>query len=1229
MNTVITPAAGDSFTPAQRRAIEEKDCSLLVAAGAGSGKTRVLTERILQKLLNGGNKSDVTRYLVVTFTNDAAAQLKEKLRKALIKASEKEPDNGALLKNLALLPLAPIGTINSYCLSVVKRNFEKLGVSPRVKILSENEAGEMMREVLDELIEEKLRQTEPDEGFLALYDLLSGDSSDDSFNDGLFALYKKLSNLTDVPRWFAQTEETYAACVRGDVYQTPFGGILKAVFDRKVRIGAEKIRLAKEICVGDGKLEEKYLPVLENDEEVFRRFTTASHASYDADRELLGMFTFASLNSAKDADVDRRNAVQALRNGAKDLVSELKKYYYHASGEAIRACADDQRRLVHELGTLMTEADERFEKRKSRRGMLQFSDTERKTLSLLRDPVTGADTPYAAELAACYDEIFIDEYQDVNPVQDDIFRALSRKTADGKECGRFMVGDAKQSIYRFRGAHPEIFNNYRKLFADCDTPDARQKKLFMRNNFRCAEPVIDFVNYLFARMMPEGYGEDDKLVFSRIAALAPKEPVRLILDDMSGLDRSERNKENRLRRQAERLYREIQSLVGNASALNGDDGRPYRYGDVAILVFKWDAAEMLTAYLRDKGLNVVSGKGENLFDRQEIRFAVSLLKAVDNPEKDIPLAGVLRSAVGMFDDDELTAVRLGHREGSLFSALRQYAGTPDADPGIVRKAKAFEERLAELRRLSRSVSVSEFVRRLFDETDLESICASDFFRNSASDTAAVRKQNLDTFCRIAHDFDENSYRGLSAFLEYLESAVKDTDNYKSAVPVSEDCVTVTTVHSSKGLEYPICFLCALEEPFSSSDRAKFTFSETYGLSFTLRNIAAVKSMQGDNGLVEMKPQLYRELIRYDEEESEKQEAKRLLYVAATRAKDRLILMGSYDLEGKAGNILADPDGCRESAVSRLELVLACLADTAAFREAAENRDVYPYGEAESRAVTDTGAFLKIEADMLAEPEQTENAVMPEESETAETGLPKADEALVEVLRASLREHRSAAEKAVAVPPKLTVSLLKKGLIDYEDAQTLTEKERQFLEKPRFVSEEDAADSAERGTAMHTFMQFAAFAGCENGGCEREADRLLEQGFITEKQRGLLDFAQLDAFFASALYEKMRRSAHVLRERRFNLKVQADEVLRDLPKGDDFVLVQGVIDCYFENPDGSYTVVDFKTDRVRAENGGEVLTARYGRQLAFYCRAVREITCKPVTSSVIYSFSAGKSIDLPV
>ncbi len=1213
-----------NFTPAQQSAIETKNCTLLVAAGAGSGKTRVLTERIINRLFDSESNTDITRFLIVTFTQAAGLELYERIRQALIQKNTETPSETAL-KNIALLPQAKICTIDSFCYEFVRDNFQKLSLSPNVRIAESSEINVIVDEVVSGITEEKLASTDDSGFFYTLYDAFSGTKNDKPFTKFIGELYNKLQNLPSPEDYLNKSCNYYSSITEcGEIFSSSFGVQLLNYSLEKINRARAGIADCLEKSRCDEQMYKKFSVLFENDIAEIDNLISSINSGYDSAVEYFKMLKFGTCQAGK-LEHPEANMIYNSRKGYLEPVKELKKHFFTLTSEELKVCAADCANLLKELSEILLDVDKRVWDIKKNHGILSFSDVERLTLRLLYDDIENRIPSHLAnETAKNFDELYIDEYQDVNSIQDMMFYALSRKNSDGDECGRFLVGDAKQSIYAFRGASPDIFLNYRDTFSDIDVTNTPKKRLFMSNNFRCSEQVIDFTNFLFERIMPGEYDENEKLIYSRNELCKITEPVHVIIGNTDALETN--NADDRVEIEAELVFKSITQLLDDPNAKKSDGSR-FTLNDIAILTSRWDLAITLEKYFTDRSVAVICEKGESFFERREIKLALGLLRMVDNPEKDIYTAGVLRSAIGVFNDDDLVALKLFRKNGSLFSALREYAQIEEQNNALQIKSAAFLKLLSELRTLSRCCSVSDFIRAMYSKTDLLNICAASSRTNLETLSAASRKKNLMMLYDIAKDFDKTMFKGLSAFLEYVDT-LKSANDKKSCSDSGAEAIRIMTIHKSKGLEFPVCYLFKSDIE-KSADRNSQIMSDKYGIAFKLNSYGNIRSVGGENGFISVDTPM-RNLIREEVNRDELLEYKRLLYVAETRAKDRLYITATpKNCEKMLEDAAENPEMFITNGKTFLEWILGSAAICSKFTESTDlsgSRQIFKYISDHNNTVFDiTLTNISENQASVEETASGKEGMQPEI--TSEYDENEYNPELLEKIKADISRRSEIINKIPSVPPKLTVSQLKYGLLSYEDAETATKMQRQLLSVPTFIAESSSVSASEKGTAMHVFMQFADYASCENSMCEAEADRLCEKGFITGRQKEMLDFDKLNRFFSSPLYEKIRCAQAVFREKRFNLKVMADEVIYGAPDTNDYILVQGVIDCFIINSDGSCTVIDFKTDRVSRENGKKELIRRYSNQLSLYCQAVHEMTGYNVKEAIIFSFSLMEEIKL--
>lgn len=1194
-----------NFTKSQQNAIDVRDCSLIVSAGAGSGKTAVLTERILERICDENDDCNIDDFLIVTFTNAAAKELSDRIRKKLSERAAAEPLNKKIINNIALMPLARISTINSFCYEVVRNNFQKTGLSASVRIADDAEMAlireKLMNEVLDEYFEEK----GDDEVFLSAFEIFSSAKNDKGFVSTLLDLDSKLRCLPDPDAFCNDVLNRYkeTAC-ETEFFATKMGEKLM----RNTVYEASRVENIMEslmdVCGKYPALADAYMPGIECERDFARSILIACKEGYSSVRNAIENSGKVSLKAVrnfenpivKDLVKDCKNSVAG---GFRKDIEEK----FACDIKSLSLAAMDTYDVIAKLFELVGLFSEKLDARKKELGIIEFSDAERYALNLLVKSTSPFEvTELANSLRHEFTEIYIDEYQDVNPLQDLIFRAISRHS-QGTECSRFMVGDIKQSIYRFRGARSDIFMSYRDNFDDVSS-DSLTKRIFMSDNFRCCESVIELTNKLFSKLMSEYYTEGDSLTYSRKEEFKTEYKAELLAfsynkDEADGIASDEL--------EAALICEKIKEVVYNPDYTDSN-GKQYGYCDVGILTRSKQALKTYEKFLEENGVPVMCDVGESFFDKKETILCLNILNSIDNPERDIFLAGFMRSFAGGFSDDELALIKKEYRKMSLYRAVINYSENFDNE--LAQKCGGFVEKLREYRNFSRGKSAEKLLWKIFCEMDLLNRCSSEYF---TTDKKGTRK-NLLKLYQMARDFSKTSFRGLSSFIEYLDGAMKNSD-VKSERDSSSDCVRLMTIHASKGLEFPICFVSNLSKKFNKSDESsRLVFSENAGIATTLCDTASLRLSDTGSGLLNINTP-FRKLINSETDKELCDEETRILYVAMTRARDMLFLTSAFPK--KIENTMKDAlqmnfTGDFSSANNYLSLILGVFADSTVlipFYSASgigyEPKDGTCEKYLECRYYTCE--------DMVEKccPENKKEAAVSEQHE--------------DVINHELLEGiRSAADADYdyrKYPSKLTVSRLKKGLIDEEHLVSDTPLENGNEITPRFISDTEEFDAAQKGTAMHMFMQFARYDECEKD-CEKEADRLFEDGFIDEMQRKHLDIGKLTSFFKSSFYSEIAGSKRIYREQRFNLNVDAfDKSLQ----GD--ILVQGVIDLFFENDDGTYTVVDFKTDRVFGDDAESVLIDRHKEQLMYYKRAVEEMTGCEVKHTYIYSFSLMKEIEV--
>ncbi len=1201
------------LTPAQKQAVEDRGGTLLVAAAAGSGKTAILTKRIISRLCSENDDGDISEFLIVTFTKAATAELRARLYKELSAYVKAHPENKRARRQLSLIGLAKISTIHSFCLDIIKSNFQALALPSQLRMGEETEVNVLMKNTLDRIISEKYEHTDDSSLFLKAVEILSGAKSDDKFAETILKLYKKLRGISAPFEKYQSYLDKYREVEEAEeIFDTAFGKLIKE--DLIYETG--KIISDLDCLLAEIDLEPDAYTVMHEavcrDCTLLENIKNALSEGYSkAAQAANGYFAARCKNTPKDCSCkDYIDSLKDHRTKCNNKIKGIYKKYLGATEETVKNAAKESREVLHEIYLLLLEFDKAFTEKKLERGILDFSDLEQYTLKLLvkdTGELSGKfeRTHLAESISKNYKEIYIDEYQDTNSVQDMIFRAAATyDEALGTENNRFLVGDVKQSIYRFRGAQPEIFSSYIKLFSDVSSDTAHESsthKLYLSNNFRCSENVIKSSNRVFFKIMKD-YTEDDSLIYSKLEENKITAPTELVL--LNSLPYETEATEEKLSDEAMYIASRIKSMAYNPDFLD-EKGNMYKYSDFAILQRSANSlSEPYRRAFRKMKIPFASDTPEDFFRLPEILLAMCLLNCVDNPQRDIYTAGLMYSPLYSFSGDELVDIRSCDRKISFFSCTESYAQS-GKDEKLRNKVHFFLTEINEFRKKSRGAPTDVLISEMFDKTGIYEIYGK----------APEKQRNIRKLYEMSRTFEKTSFRGLSAFLDYLTDLSEGTSD--SRPEAENDSVKFMSIHRSKGLEFPVVFLSGLMREFNVSDEKEpVIFNSDVGIGIKLRDTADTALTQTKRSFSAINTP-FREAIRSTERSLMLEEEKRLLYVAMTRARDRLIMTATTkDLDRTIKNALVRRDGGFESygkyAMSYFDFIYHSLTD----KEFADlqNNEADSYND----------CFKCFKVDITPEYFAAVKKATENKERFAEIDYTKKQEYIKLLTDAKKNAHYSS--NLSKISSKLSVSQLKKGLLDDED---MLKMKVTLKNRPSFMQAKSEADYTERGTATHIFMQFANYELlCENG-AHREAERLLKLGFITDRMYEIMDYETLDRFTKSNLYTKIKSAPKLYRERRFNLKFPASEFTDkvDTRLSDEFILIQGVSDLYFENPDGTLTLVDFKTDRVTQETGEKILRERHTEQLRYYKRAIEEITEKTVSKVYVYSFSLSREVEI--
>lgn len=1157
------------FTPQQSRAIDHSGSALLVSAAAGSGKTAVLVERAVRILCREEDPVDADRLLIVTFTRAAAASLRAKLAQRLSAELAKRPGSGHLRRQRMLLQRAPICTIDSYCLQLLKTHFSALDIPADFTTADGPQLAQLRRQALADALENAYN--DPD--FCAFADLYGKGRSDAMASRVVEQLHDFLSSMPRPEKvleaFCAQWEED------APLDETRWGQTLRTEARRAALCARELAAQNLEDLENDPAIDEAYRPALESDEAAVDALLDAIDAQpWDAMCEASRALSYARLKAVRGHSSETMTRIKERRDLLKDTLKRLQETIFLCSEEEFLQDRRTAAPLVRALARAEREFNQRFYQAKLEEKMLEFSDVEQLALQLLQNE-DGTPTPLAAQLSEEFYQVMVDEYQDTNALQDTLYHCLAKP--DGSNL--FFVGDLKQSIYRFRQADPTIFQQKLDRFVEYGQPGPQ--KLFLDANFRSAPGVIGGVNAIFTPLMSRklggvDYGPGERLVpglgeLENYGGYAGDCEFRLVQSERPAGD-------------AEYIARRIRQLMDPASGftVRGETGpRPPRYEDFCILLRSRGAFGDYAARLEAEGIPVYVDRAENLLDAPEIRPVASLLRVLDNPAQDVHLAAVMLSGMGGFTPDDLVALRLGRKNGSFYGAVM---ASEDE------KVKAFGQWLRTLRQLSQTMPVDRLMEEIFARTGCLAAAG-------AMPDGSARRENLRQFAAFAAGCGGH---GLAGVVRAMDAALAG-----EGVPGPEQgqsrpgCVTIMTVHRSKGLEFPVVFAADLGREFNKEDlRAAAVFHPQLGIGLTLR--------AGQGGTYVTAP--YRAVQSALAQEGLSEEM-RVLYVAFTRARDKLVMT----MPTKNALKLAQKMALRifsgapepyllEHCASRGEWVMqAVMAHPQAQSFCRQLEvEVMPQPLASERELADRFT-VSLEADEVSEPAPACPVHLPEA---------EPDEALARALREHFAWHYPN-EALTRVPAKVSVTAL-----THEAAEPT-------LERPGFLYKEGLT-AAEKGTALHAFLQYADLAAAA-ADPEGEARRQVEAKLLDESLYEKMDFSRLRQFFAGSLFARMQSAQKILREYEFITARPAADAAVD--KTGDYgqaqVLVQGVADVILEFDD-HLELVDYKTDRNKTP---DQFIAAYRPQLLLYAAAIRRRFEKPLTKLTLYSFSLGREIDV--
>ncbi|EMJ4519496.1 helicase-exonuclease AddAB subunit AddA [Clostridioides difficile] len=1268
------------WTKEQLEVIESRECNLLVAAAAGSGKTAVLVERIIQMITSRENPIDIDKLLVVTFTNAAASEMRERVGDAIGKALDENPENKHLQNQLVLLNKSSITTIHSFCLDVIKSNFHRINLDPNFRIGDQTECAILKQEAIEEVFEDLYE--ERDEGFLNLVESYAERGGDKEVQDIILGIYSFAMASPEPKKWLIDSAERFNIDENFDFSQSIWA---RAILDT-VKIEINGLCLNMERALKEVESIEELETFAEKLSVEYKKIADISQAcnkSWDEAYKKMASMSFENyVKGVKRISKDAPSYIKESKEKAKTIRDKTKKSLesivsatFNKDNDSIREEIKYLYNIVKPISSVVLRFEEEYSNKKREKGIIDFNDIEHFALNILTD-VDEKGNIVPSDIAVGYRnkfyEIFIDEYQDSNLVQEVLLKAV----ANTETPNRFMVGDVKQSIYRFRQAKPELFlqkyNNYN------DKKGSSHRKIMLYKNFRSREEVVDAVNYIFENIMNENIGEIEYTEKERLnlganfnvdtdekSIIGGATEIHLIqkdnkLDDDIINDKDDRinNKEDEIEEE-EKLdniqleARMVGKIIKDLMKVNEDgkiqkvydkgiDGyRPVEFRDIVILLRATSAwAPVFADELMNMDIPTYADVGVGYFDTIEIKTILSLLQIIDNPMQDIPLISVLKSPIFGFTPEDLIDIRVQSKDKIFYEVLKstaEYDGFTDSQnenesefipsEECINKSKDFLIKLKEFKEKSMYMSTDEFIWYLYTRTGYYAYVG-------ALPGGSQRQANLKVLFERAKQFEETSLKGIFNFVNFIEKLKKSSSDMGSAKTLGENAnvVRIMSIHKSKGLEFPVVICSAMGKNFNTQDFKKsilYHHNLGYGPQFVdyERRISF--------------PSIAKEALKSKINIENLSEEMRVLYVAFTRAKEKLIITGStrniQDSIKRWSNGIESLDTISQYEILKgknfLDWIMPCVLRHRDLSNLLEEVGLDAVFNVEHNSKWYGKLWNK--NDILVEKKSDE------EKESIEEILEKIDVDNPDSDYYSEIEEKLnyiyPYEFSTRKPATISVTEIKKIQNNYEEELINTIFEQKvILKKPLFIQNEEEREKisgTERGTIVHLVMEVLDLKNVSSvNDIKSQIRGFVSKGIITEKQASIVNPYKIYKFFASNIGKRMLNAEIINREKSIYAQVNMKDIYiyEKLINNDDkklydneSVMLRGIVDAYFEE-DNQIVLVDYKTDFVNEENINQIIE-KYKKQLDLYADIIETLTGKSVKEKCIYLFGVDEAV----
>lgn len=1161
-----------AWTKEQENAIYKKGNNILVAAAAGSGKTAVLVERIINKITN--ENIDVDKLLVVTFTNAAATEMRERILDAIYKKLENDPENLKLRKQIILLNKSHISTIHAFCLEVIRNYFYKLDISPNFRLANTPEIEllrmETLEEVFDELYEGK------DKKFIDLVNTYCGYRDDDKLKEMILKIYKYIQSMPYPEDWLEKQVEKFNLNQNDDFSETDWGKILIKETKDIIYDSIEILKSINKKLEIETDLSKWYLTI---NDDIAQLENIINEKKWDDIYETLNELKFKTWPADKKIVSDMKDNAKEIRDNVKKSIDDLKSKIFIYNSKQANEDIYDMYEILKEIKNLILKFSQEYTNKKKEKNIIDFNDIEHLALKILVQKDEAGEyvpTDVAKEYQNIFEEIAIDEYQDSNEIQEELLKQVSRGN------NIFMVGDVKQSIYKFRQARPELFLEKYNTYGD--------NKIQLFANFRSRKNILDITNTIFDNIMSKDFGsieydeneflnlgkeyeETDKMTLGKAELHIIDETKQEDVEDEQEIEIFEKSEieakfvANKIKELMEQGYYVFDKKNGY---------RKLQYKDIVILLRK--TAQIAPIYEKELSkleFPVYSDIGTNYFESMEIQVIMALLKIIDNPDNDISLATVLRSPIGSFTDNEMIEIRLQNNNGSFYEALLECKDHSK----IGEKVRNFLDMIEEFRTKQEYLKLNELIWYIYERTDFYNFV-------SLTNNGEVKTANLRMLFEKAKDYEQGSFKGLYNFINFIDKVTKSGSDMGAPklIGENEDVIRIMSIHKSKGLEFPVVFLCGTGNNFNMLDlNDNIMIHPSIGLGPKYINYD--RKIQYNT--------LAKEAIKYQIKRELQEEEMRLLYVALTRAREKIIIVGTDKNLGKTSK--------------KIETLLQT-KNNKVTKEVARKCKSY------LQWIETVNMSDKKMNDLITVYKHTKNEILKHEEIEENQEIFEIEDRPTNKEIDNILTWEYPYKDLTEIEGKSSVSKLAKN-----DTESLEIE----IKKPKFLEPVMNLSKAEIGTTVHLVMQKLNFKEeYDMQKIEELLNNLVQRQIITEKQKESVPKQKILNFTKSQLFKRIRQAKKIYREQPFYINIPAKEVYNN--NVDENILVQGIIDLYFIDKDDKIVLIDYKTDYV-PEKKEQELVKKYEKQLEIYKRAIEQALGKKVEEVYIYSTHLGTGI----